>query len=524
MGYASLVLSEPSLVAYWRMNETFGSVFADSKGGRDALIGPGVTLNRTGFLYTGTAAFFNGSVGFSEVPYDDVFHPGFLSTPHPYSVEVWAQDFNPSGIGWVAGVTYLVAGAPGVGIQVYDYGGRLGTAYTLGSPPDGNWHHLVETYDGTTYRYYRDALLSGTTVDPGGPPVSSNPFVIGGIGPDSEHGLSVPAGPGTFFNGNISNVAFYGGALSAARILAHFNSAFVPDPTIYHKVGSASAVFTPSGDAVFRGVRGQAVVTQLPVEVVRGMQDGLAVVTQVVAEVVRPFVAGSSNDFPVDASNSVVFTPTAHSGRGFSAAGTASVTLMPHGKGFHGIYKESFSTVAFSARAVLTNRAGGGLAAVRVIFRARAKNKFLPVVFGDDYLGRFQLGQEVPLWVLVRDQHGVPALPTVEPPTARVYNLDTRRFVESLEMVRLKRSRLDSVYTRGLPLGRLYTPGRHAVLYRAPSGGFTGYNMAIFEVVAGGDPAGPSVASHSFPAPSGDQAIVQLGAGMLAKGSRPRVS
>ena len=47
-----------------------------------------------------------------------------------------------------------------------------------------------------------------------------------------------------------------------------------------------------------------------------------------------------------------------------------------------------------------------------VVLYARARALASGVDFGGDYLGRFQQGQEVPLWVVVRDQHGSPADPT----------------------------------------------------------------------------------------------------------------
>ncbi len=271
-------------------------------------------------------------------------------------------------------------------------------------------------------------------------------------------------------------------------------------------------------------MRHRAFVTQVVAEVARGEMDGLASVTQVCVEVMVPFVAGDTSTFTVTAASTIVFTASAAARRAFAPSASASIVFKATANGFHGIYKSASASIVFTASAVLNNRGANTHCNVKIIFRCRAKNKFLPVVFGDDYLGRFQMGQEVPLWDLVRDQHGQPALPTVEPPTADVFNLDTRTHVETVQLTRLRGSRVNSVYTRGLRLGTDYAPARYGVLYRAPSGGFIGYNLAIFEVVAGGDASGPALATHTFAAAGGDQVIAQLGSGALAKGSRPRIS
>ncbi len=542
MSYHSTILAEPSLVAYWQLNETQGGVAVDSKGGRPGFYGGGCILNRAGpAVAIPRSVFFNGaSTAFIEVPTDPVFHPntGYpYFTPATYSVEAWVKlnvplpfgeaPFSAGGPGapWVAGVAGLGIN-PDIGlVYEFEYGSDL--QFNAGQQPlDGNWYHLIETFDGAFLRGYRNGFLVLThgpfsAPTPGSPPI---PFVIGGFGPDSFRGFTPDqTTPSPMLTGYISNVAFYNTALTQAQIVNHVLAAFVPDPTPHAVNASTQIVFTPTAANVPIVQHGQTLATQVVAEVARGQIDGLALVTQVVIETVRPFVAGSANAFDVAATASVVFTAGAHAIRGFAPSATASIVFTARANAFHGLSKNASVEVVFRAVAALTNVETGSQARATIIFRARAKNRFLPIVYGDDYLGRFQLGQAVPLWDLVRDQHGEPALPTAEPPEARVYNLDTRRFVETVRLTRSRRSRSDSVYARALPLGPLYSLGRHAVTFRAPSGGFTGYNTAIFEVVAGGDAAGPVLATHTLAAPGGDQVLAQLGDGALAKGSRPRV-
>jgi hypothetical protein len=83
----------------------------------------------------------------------------------------------------------------------------------------GVWHLLAVTYDGTTMRFYVDGVLQAGSFSPGG-------------------GLAIPAGAGahwftiagsasatpTTISARIDEVSVYLSALSAARLLAHFNA------------------------------------------------------------------------------------------------------------------------------------------------------------------------------------------------------------------------------------------------------------------------------------------------------------
>jgi hypothetical protein len=159
-----------------------------------------------------------------------------------------------------------------------------------------------------------------------------------------------------------------------------------------------------------------------------------------------------------------------------------------------------------------------------LILRARAANVFPLIDYGDDYLGRFQQGQEVPLWTVVRDQHGQPADPTVRTPWARIYDLDTQTLAASPNLARLRYSRVDQVYSLALLLDEGYPVGRYGILYEAPTGGFIGVTLAVFEVVPGGDPSGPVIATQTIARSTGDIVLGHLGDGSLVAGSKPSIS
>lgn len=119
-----------------------------------------------------------------------------------------------------------------------------------------------------------------------------------------------------------------------------------------------------------------------------------------------------------------------------------------------------------------------------------------------------------------------PIMPTdfAGTPVARIYNLDTGKFVDLAKLVGLRYSRVEQVYTLALRLGEAYPVGRYAVLYEAPTGGFVGVYLAIFEVVPGGDPAGPVISSLTRVASTGDLVLGHLASGILTVGTKPAIS
>jgi hypothetical protein len=145
------------------------------------------------------------------------------------------------------------------------------------------------------------------------------------------------------------------------------------------------------------------------------------------------------------------------------------------------------------------------------------------VVVGDHYLGRYQEGQEVPLWVMVVDARGRPLDPTTVPPTATIYDLGTGLRAGAVALPKLRGSRVSAVYEGRLRLGDDYPPGRYGALVRASTGAFTGQTLLIFEVMAGGDARGPVPAAYAAETPVGWRFLAQVGSGALIEGRRPRI-
>jgi hypothetical protein len=78
------------------------------------------------------------------------------------------------------------------------------------------WYQIVTTYDGTTIRIYQDAVQVGSTTVTGTYTAGSNGIAVGCLQLGSAS---------NFFKGSIAQVSVYSTALSAARILAHYQAA-----------------------------------------------------------------------------------------------------------------------------------------------------------------------------------------------------------------------------------------------------------------------------------------------------------
>jgi hypothetical protein len=75
------------------------------------------------------------------------------------------------------------------------------------------WTHLVGTHDGTTGRFYVDGISVGTPVNTPFLPNDGMIFTVG----IQDGGAFAP------FFGQLDEVAVYSTALSAARVLVHYN-------------------------------------------------------------------------------------------------------------------------------------------------------------------------------------------------------------------------------------------------------------------------------------------------------------
>jgi len=164
----------------------------------------------------GMALEFNGTNTYVEVPYPDEF------TLEIFSVMAWIKTSETSawsGIvekrepGQVANYALEMTSSNTVQF-IFTKGGdqkwQIATTKTVVT--DGNWHHIVGTYDNESLRIYTDGILENQTAFTGAPDKNIQPLTIG-----SQH-----SGAGRF-NGLIDEVAIFNEALGENTIQTIMN-------------------------------------------------------------------------------------------------------------------------------------------------------------------------------------------------------------------------------------------------------------------------------------------------------------
>jgi len=239
--YQTAIINEPSLVAYWPLNDQPPSPLAI-----DAVTSPGqfngtytapVTLGKAGIVpgdvapsggTPNTCVFFNG--GFVQIGFQSALNPAA-----PFSIEAWVK---PE---WTvtdpATVRVVVAGDDlnmFTGYQLHATAENhwaasvgAGSQFVIAKRPAndpptilfGQANHLVATFDGATLIIFVNGVISAQAAMPAMsafvPSVSPTPLSFG----ITSVGTPPPQSP---FNGEIQDVAFYSAALDAATILNHF--------------------------------------------------------------------------------------------------------------------------------------------------------------------------------------------------------------------------------------------------------------------------------------------------------------
>jgi hypothetical protein len=214
-GYSGVILGDGPL-AYWRLNETSGTVAHDELGNYPGTFQGNCTLGVAGALSDGEPAVaFDGSscsivVG-AVLPFDGTA---------AFSLEVWANITLSNG-----SVRWLISnntGNPKTGYSLsivdttlwfeQDASGASTSYVATGLPSLDVFHHLVVTTNAKRQRIYVDGALAVETgfavVQP------SSPGAL-------AFGVYVPTDPNQFA-GTLDEIAFYDRELDPTVIAAHF--------------------------------------------------------------------------------------------------------------------------------------------------------------------------------------------------------------------------------------------------------------------------------------------------------------
>jgi hypothetical protein len=255
-GSSEYGFSEQGLVSWYRAENNA----ADSVGGNDGALINGVAF-ATGV--SGQAFQFDGVDDYVRL------NNSLNLQPAQVSVESWVNSSSSPGVtryvvdkgasgDLAASYALYTSLSGGLTFYVYD-----GSTY-VESPDagrgiwDGNWHHVVGTYDGFSVRLYVDGGEVGTGT-PTTIPIAynlptSNDLFLGGYGNSSYAGY--------YYSGSIDEVSIFNRPLSNSEILARFTAGPGARPTLANLVVvnllAGTATGLGGGIANIRNVIGSA--------------------------------------------------------------------------------------------------------------------------------------------------------------------------------------------------------------------------------------------------------------------------
>jgi Concanavalin A-like lectin/glucanases superfamily/Lamin Tail Domain/CotH kinase protein len=214
--YRNVILAD-NPVAYWELDEAAGvATAADSAGTPQTGSYQNVTLGQTSaYANLATCGQFNGSTSRVQVAADNIFNLGTAD----FSVEAWAK--TPVA---TRGDVFNYKNATDFGIFLNNSGSGSIGGYLNGFLPShvatiNAWYHIVITRSAGTARLYVNGVERGVAAAASS--FSANAPVFIGANHTGAPGYTVTIP----FNGWIDEVAVYGTALSAARVLDHYNAA-----------------------------------------------------------------------------------------------------------------------------------------------------------------------------------------------------------------------------------------------------------------------------------------------------------
>ena len=225
MAYADAVLADSPL-GYWKLDEASGTTCADSSGnGRDLIYGGTPSFRNSGPPIVGGVSY---AVGLDGVNGEGAT-AGYASwmLPTSFSLECWVRSTASAGYPAIFGVAN--GRADSGQFVLYIRSGTIKATFTntfaassevtTGSGmTDGNWRHVVVTHDSVSGSFilYINGSSVASNSRTGTPQSVSQPISIGGCGSTVDS---------NWFSGDIAHCAYYGAALSPARVLAHYEAA-----------------------------------------------------------------------------------------------------------------------------------------------------------------------------------------------------------------------------------------------------------------------------------------------------------
>lgn len=138
------------------------------------------------------------------------------------------------------------------------------------------------------------------------------------------------------------------------------------------------------------------------------------------------------------------------------------------------------------------------------------------------YLGRYILGQVVPLFFWSRNGSGTPTAPA-DAPLATIYD-SSGNTVLSLYMPIADQANTTGFFEHLLSLDSRFSVGYYDCVITASVSGTSKVAVVSFQIVAGGNVDGSGIAMHYFNSPHRDFLLLQTDTGILRKLRNPRLT
>lgn len=139
------------------------------------------------------------------------------------------------------------------------------------------------------------------------------------------------------------------------------------------------------------------------------------------------------------------------------------------------------------------------------------------------FIGRYKLGDAVPLYVKTVDTNGVATLPD-DCPTVKVWN-SSGTLILNQKMPIIERFTQTGNFCYPLFLGVLWATGTYTAVYYWTTGSqtFNGLDCDTFEIVDGGNKDGNVIAMYFFDRPQAKYVVYETDSGVLIQGRNPTV-
>jgi VCBS repeat-containing protein len=214
--YDQAVLDD-SPIGYWRLGESAGPTAVDETGVHNGVYSGAIDFGLPGALANdaNTSVELDGLGGVATVPHNPALNPAMLTVEAWIRVDSSASIFDAvltksSDGNWADGYGLFYSGDGEIVFFVNNYfSGAVSAPIVF-----DQWHHVVGTYDANVASIYLDGALV-STLQLGEPiaHVSANLLLLQGEGAGS---------PIWTWTGGLDEIAIYGTALSAERVMAHY--------------------------------------------------------------------------------------------------------------------------------------------------------------------------------------------------------------------------------------------------------------------------------------------------------------